>query len=117
MGKLREANSPMSAIVAPFVGELPRSTWLARRKRLTRRERELLWDILYRKDVLPRAAVESAIDSGDESLFICMKSCFEVGEERECDEGAIARHRAGTQLRLAGGRRGDDAAGRRGLRE
>ena len=68
VGKLREANSPMSAIVAPFVGELPRSTW----------ERELLWDILYRKDVLPRAAVESAIDSGDESLFICMKSCFEV---------------------------------------
>lgn len=107
----------MSAIVAPFVGELPRSTWLARRKRLTRRERELLWDILYRKDVLPRAAVESAIDSGDESLFICMKSCFEVGEERECDEGALARHRAGTQLRLAGGRRGDDAAGKRGLRE
>lgn len=55
------------------------------------REHELLWDILYRKDVLPRAAVESAFDSGDESLYICMKSCFAVRNGRGCERKVLSR--------------------------
>ena len=75
---LQTRNSGMTEIGLIFTGILPSSSWLFIEGNNKNREHELLWDILYRKDVLTVSSIQTVFDKEDEDLYICSKSCFAV---------------------------------------
>lgn len=69
----------MTEIGQIFTGTVPSSSWLRLLFfLLIYREHELLWDILYRKDVMTMESILTKLDKEDEDLYICSKSCFGV---------------------------------------
>lgn len=76
---LQSRNSGMTEIGLIFIGTVPSSSWLSIDLYNDIREHELLWDILYRKDVMTMSSIQTLFDKEDENLYICSKSCFAVG--------------------------------------
>ena len=68
---LQSRNSGMTEIGLIFIGTVPSSSWLSIDLYNDIREHELLWDILYRKDVMTMSSIQTLFDKEDENLYIC----------------------------------------------
>ena len=76
---LQSRDSGMTEIGLIFTGIVSSSSWLSIDSYNDFREHELLWDILYRKDVMTMSSIQTLLDKEDENLYVCSKSCFAVG--------------------------------------